>query len=137
MSFERLAMSSVLALAVACMPYQKPGGDSQAADSAESDADADTDSDTDTDNPPQLTSAHTGWRSACCLDCHDSTGHRAGLEPYQCIGCHDKNGSPAGHGGSTPCLDCHGTGGGDAPLVHQCTNGSFPDPVSCQTCHGT
>jgi hypothetical protein len=90
----------------------------------------------DGSDAPQLTSSHPGWGDPCCLDCHDSSGHRAGLDPYECVACHDKNGSPAGHGGSTPCLACHRNGGDDAPRVHQCASGSYPDPASCQACHG-
>jgi hypothetical protein len=110
--------------------------DADADSDSDTDADADSDSDSDGDaDPPQLTSSHPGWRDPCCLDCHDSSGHRAGLDPYECVDCHDDNGSPSGHGGSTPCLACHGTGVGDAPVVHSCDVGGFPDPASCQTCH--
>lgn len=64
--------------------------------------------------PPIPTSSHTGWKEPDCTDCHDSTGHRAGLEPYQCVACHGRNGAPDGHGRTT-CTGCHNSKHGFTP----------------------
>jgi hypothetical protein len=87
------------------------------------------------DDAPQLTASHPGWQSACCLDCHDSSGHRAGYDPSECSDCHGTNGAPAGHGSAASCLTCHGSGVDEAPVVHACDAGDYPDPSSCESCH--
>lgn len=87
----------------------------------------DTDTDTGTDvTAPQLDAQHPGWTHEDCLDCHTYDAHNDGKLPHECAECHGTNGAPHGHGGSTPCTDCHS---GHSPAA------SFPDPESCQTCH--
>lgn len=77
-----------------------------------------------------LDDTHPGWQRASCEGCHPSDDHNSGMVPYECVACHGRNGARDGHGGSTPCNNCHS---GDTRDTHP--SGSFPDPESCQTCH--
>ena len=81
------------------------------------------------DETPTLGPNHEGWDDPGCWgsDCHDQDDtHHSDLRPFECVECHGINGAPSGHGGDTPCGDCH-------PDQHG--NNGFPDPESCQTCH--
>jgi hypothetical protein len=127
-----------LALALsACQPYDgthprdtscTEEADTDADGDADGDADSDADSDADTDpQPPVLDSSHPGWANPCCATCHDSSGHRAGLDPYECVTCHGDNGAPNGHGRTSGCDGCHGT--------PHCGGDGFPVPDACLSCH--
>jgi hypothetical protein len=86
------------------------------------------------DSAPQLGSGHPGWHKADCFACHEESGHRKGHTPGECAECHGDNGAPSGHGGATPCLDCHGTGGlKEAPPEH--LGAALSDPDDCMSCH--
>ncbi len=71
-------------------------------------------------------SSHSGHRDACCADCHTPDAHNEGLGPHECSCCHGTNGARGGHGGGTPCGECHGQS-------HTCAE--IPDPEGCETCH--
>jgi hypothetical protein len=86
------------------------------------------------DDAPQVSSSHPGWKKADCRACHNS-GHQKDHHPGECAECHGRNGAPDGHGGSTPCLNCHGAGGTKPAPSEHLSAAQLPDPEACLSCH--